>query len=62
MAKCPLCEKPTAQDYRPFCSKRCADIDLGKWVTGSYALPSEDEVTPEDLMEAELDAHRRRES
>ena len=43
---CPICEKETDPKYRPFCSKRCADVDLAKWLTGSYAIPSED---PEDL-------------
>ena len=38
-AKCPLCGKPRSDDYRPFCSKRCADIDLGRWLNGSYAIP-----------------------
>jgi len=37
--KCPICSKPTVQDYRPFCSKRCADIDLGKWLGGGYSIP-----------------------
>jgi endogenous inhibitor of DNA gyrase (YacG/DUF329 family) len=32
--------------YRPFCSKRCADLDLARWLTGAYAVPSED---PDDL-------------
>lgn len=36
---CSICRKPTAADFRPFCSKRCADIDLGKWLGGSYAIP-----------------------
>ena len=36
---CPLCRRPTAHTYRPFCSKRCADIDLGRWLRGGYALP-----------------------
>ncbi|MEO1121121.1 MAG: DNA gyrase inhibitor YacG, partial [Pseudomonadota bacterium] len=29
--KCPICGKPRVHEHRPFCSKRCADIDLGKW-------------------------------
>lgn len=49
---CPICNKPAEQTYRPFCSRRCADLDLGKWMTGSYAVPSTD---PEDI-EAALDA------
>lgn len=37
---CPICKKQPEPKYRPFCSKRCADIDLGKWLTGSYAIPA----------------------
>jgi endogenous inhibitor of DNA gyrase (YacG/DUF329 family) len=42
--KCPICGKPRDDHYRPFCSKRCADVDLGRWLHGSYAIPvTEDE-------------------
>ena len=47
---CPICRKPTVPDYRPFCSRRCADVDLGRWVTGGYSLPGpamEDEDDPD---------------
>jgi hypothetical protein len=47
--KCPICGKEAEAKYRPFCSRRCADIDLGRWLTGSYALPgppAEDEDAP----------------
>jgi uncharacterized protein len=42
---CPICAKDTHQNYRPFCSKRCADVDLGRWLTESYvvATPSDDD-------------------
>lgn len=40
---CPICAKEVDAKYRPFCSRRCADVDLGKWLTGSYAIPSQDE-------------------
>ena len=43
---CPICDRETDPKYRPFCSRRCADIDLAKWLTGSYAIPAED--FPED--------------
>ena len=43
---CPICGKPTVSDMRPFCSKRCADLDLARWLNGSYAIPSND---PEDI-------------
>lgn len=37
---CPICkDRPATPEYRPFCSKRCADIDLGRWFTGRYAVP-----------------------
>ncbi|HEY8572822.1 DNA gyrase inhibitor YacG [Phenylobacterium sp.] len=39
-AKCPICRKPAVAEYRPFCSRRCADVDLQKWLTGSYAVPA----------------------
>lgn len=53
---CPICAKPTTRDYRPFCSKRCADIDLAKWMGGSYAVPSQDPDDAEELSEA-LEQH-----
>lgn len=37
--RCPLCGKPQQTAFRPFCSKRCADIDLGRWLKGSYVVP-----------------------
>lgn len=37
---CPICHKPTETTYRPFCSKHCADIDLGRWFSGTYAIPA----------------------
>ena len=46
---CPICRRAAVAEYRPFCSKRCADIDLAKWMTGAYAVPSED---PDDIDEA----------
>jgi endogenous inhibitor of DNA gyrase (YacG/DUF329 family) len=49
---CPICQRPTTTDYRPFCSKRCADVDLAKWMRGSYAVPSEDPEDAEAAFEA----------
>ncbi len=40
---CPICGAPTSERYRPFCSGRCADRDLGHWLTGGYAVPADDE-------------------
>ncbi|MYM57388.1 DNA gyrase inhibitor YacG [Thalassovita mangrovi] len=46
---CPICGEKSDPKFRPFCSKRCADIDLGRWMSGKYAIPSDD---PEDIEEA----------
>ncbi|MGZ3411403.1 MAG: DNA gyrase inhibitor YacG [Xanthobacteraceae bacterium] len=46
--KCPLCGKEAVQRYRPFCSKKCADVDLHRWLSGAYAIPAE----PSDEDEA----------
>ncbi len=45
---CPICDKPSVQEYRPFCSKRCADVDLQRWFTGAYAVPAVEEDDPDD--------------
>ena len=37
---CPICGKPRDEKYRPFCSRRCADVDLARWLKGSYAIPA----------------------
>jgi endogenous inhibitor of DNA gyrase (YacG/DUF329 family) len=47
-AACPICGKPSVQTYRPFCSKRCADVDLNRWLGGGYAIPA---VEPPDFDE-----------
>jgi len=43
---CPICGKPATPQHRPFCSARCGNIDLGRWLNGSYRIPAEDD--PED--------------
>lgn len=55
---CPICQKPATDKYRPFCSGRCADVDLAKWLGGGYAIPSTD---PEDTLRAleEIEAQHR---
>lgn len=39
-ASCPVCKKPVDPAYKPFCSRRCADVDLQRWFAGSYAVPA----------------------
>ncbi|MEI9886439.1 MAG: DNA gyrase inhibitor YacG [Rhizomicrobium sp.] len=36
---CPICGRPREAKFRPFCSKRCADLDLAKWLKGEYSIP-----------------------
>ncbi len=48
---CPICSKDTDPKYRPFCSRRCADVDLGRWLTGTYVLPAkaeDEDDSPQD--------------
>ncbi len=43
---CPICGKPASLAHRPFCSARCAQIDLGRWLKGNYRVPTDD--APDD--------------
>ena len=45
---CPICGKPSIAAFQPFCSARCADIDLHRWFGGTYAIPAEEEPDPGD--------------
>jgi endogenous inhibitor of DNA gyrase (YacG/DUF329 family) len=49
-AKCPICGNPAEKAHKPFCSKRCAQRDLGRWLNEGYAIPAveppEDEEEP----------------
>ena len=45
--KCAICGKPQAEKFKPFCSKRCADVDLSRWLKGVYTVPAEE--APDDL-------------
>ena len=39
---CPICGKPQAAAHKPFCSERCRDVDLNRWLSVSYAIPARD--------------------
>ncbi|WOI53790.1 DNA gyrase inhibitor YacG [Parvularcula sp. LCG005] len=41
--RCSLCGQPVAKEYKPFCSKRCADVDLNRWLSGTYVITAHDE-------------------
>ena len=45
--KCPICGKPSDRTLHPFCSKRCATVDLNRWMSGSYAIPAVEEDDPD---------------
>ncbi len=50
---CPICKRPLdehkgALRFRPFCSKRCAEVDLGRWLKGSYAIPAAETVDADE--------------
>jgi uncharacterized protein len=46
--RCPICGKPRDPLYTPFCSKRCADVDLGRWLNGTYVIPGRPAEEEED--------------
>ena len=50
--KCPICKRTPKEDFQPFCSKRCADIDLSRWFSGGYTVPVV-ELDEKDLDELE---------
>jgi endogenous inhibitor of DNA gyrase (YacG/DUF329 family) len=47
---CAICGKPMSHKYKPFCSSRCATIDLGRWLGGGYIVPANDQDTEEDTV------------
>ena len=53
---CPTCGADANSETRPFCSKRCADIDLGRWFQGVYAIPAVD-AADDSIIDAELAAY-----
>lgn len=57
---CPICSKPGVPAYRPFCSKRCADVDLARWLRGDYVIPGlpQDDLSSDQAPKSEK-KHRR---
>jgi endogenous inhibitor of DNA gyrase (YacG/DUF329 family) len=48
---CPICGKPADARFGPFCTRRCADVDLHRWLSGSYVVPAQDTDEEESLPE-----------
>ena len=46
--KCPICGTATVEAYRPFCSGRCADVDLGRWFSGTYRIATDERPDESD--------------
>jgi uncharacterized protein len=53
---CPLCGKPSRQNYHPFCSAHCADVDLNRWLGGRYAIPTESGTESGEKVPPEQDS------
>jgi hypothetical protein len=54
---CAICGKPQAEQFRPFCSRRCADVDLHRWLSGTYAIPAvEDDEAESPPSAGQVDA------
>jgi endogenous inhibitor of DNA gyrase (YacG/DUF329 family) len=49
---CPICKKPTSESDRPFCSPRCKDIDLSKWLIGGYVIANSYENESSEVEDA----------
>lgn len=52
---CPICSKPSLQKFHPFCSARCAQVDLNRWLGENYAIPA---VETEEPSEGDLDKEK----
>jgi len=52
--RCPICGRARTEEFKPFCSKHCADVDLARWLDGRYAIPAQES----DEDEAESPAKR----
>ncbi|MDE0985127.1 MAG: DNA gyrase inhibitor YacG [Yoonia sp.] len=48
---CPICDRAVVMAFKPFCSKRCADVDLSKWLSGSYAILSANAEEEDELYQ-----------
>ena len=55
---CPICARISDPKYRPFCSRRCADVDLAHWLRGSYVLPAPEEEPEEEPDDGEATPRR----
>ncbi|HEY8593762.1 MAG TPA: DNA gyrase inhibitor YacG [Devosiaceae bacterium] len=52
---CPICGKPSVQAFHPFCSSRCADVDLNRWLKGAYVIPAREEEEEDEMTGTDTD-------
>jgi endogenous inhibitor of DNA gyrase (YacG/DUF329 family) len=61
--RCPICDRPADPGIAPFCSKRCADVDLHRWLSGGYVIPGggddEDDALPDQDGTDSVPGHAR---
>lgn len=55
IGRCPICGKEAVEQHRPFCSRRCALIDFGRWIGGNYRVPARENDEEEETPTAEDD-------
>jgi endogenous inhibitor of DNA gyrase (YacG/DUF329 family) len=58
-ASCPICGKPTVAEFRPFCTRRCRDVDLHRWLAGVYAVPVREEEDEDGAPKSQPDDEAR---
>jgi len=58
MRACPICRKLAVERYRPFCSGRCANVDLNRWLSGAYVVPGKDEEDEDGAKDAPPEGDR----
>lgn len=54
-AKCPICAKPSVARHKPFCSARCSQRDLGRWLNETYSIPAAEPPEGEEEPETPPD-------
>ena len=52
---CPECGRPSARDTYPFCSTRCKNVDLNRWLSGAYVIPARDDEDETDSARPDKD-------
>lgn len=54
---CAMCGDPVQAEYAPFCSRRCADVDLNRWLGGVYRVQTEEEPDPGEPIPVDLESN-----